>query len=56
MTSSMQPWIDKFDDAKKVMAVREAVGDDTEIVVNVLADYKVADIGFFNQEEEEWQA
>jgi orotidine-5'-phosphate decarboxylase len=54
ITSSMKPGVEVFELAKNVMAVKGAVGKENE-TVKVLADYKVADIGFYNDKKEEWQ-
>ncbi|MCK4669943.1 MAG: orotidine 5'-phosphate decarboxylase [Nanoarchaeota archaeon] len=52
ITSSMKPGVGIFEDAKKVMAVKQAVEKEGTLV---LADYKVADIGFYNAKQEAWQ-
>lgn len=54
ITSSMKPGVDIFEMAKEVMTVKEAV-DQESTDVKVLADYKVADIGFYNKAQKAWQ-
>ncbi|MBW3014532.1 orotidine 5'-phosphate decarboxylase [Candidatus Woesearchaeota archaeon] len=54
ITSSMKPGVEVFEMAKKVMSVKDAVGKE-DSGVKVLADYKVADIGFYNDKKGEWQ-